>query len=97
MPHLRACPAYCLGAMEITVEAAATPPTLTSKDCSPGGVASGICTFICKRPIKPGARPANGTLAIWPPILTTTGTTGTGKGGLDGATSPVVTGGLTAP
>ena len=38
--------------------AAATPPMLTSKDCSPGGT-SGINTFICIRPTNPGAIPAN--------------------------------------
>src|ERR1035441_5381025 len=83
--------------MEITVGAAATPPTLTSKDSSPGGT-SGISTFICSRPsIKPGARPANWRSAGTPPILTCTEARGTGNGGLDGATSPVVTGGSTNP
>src|ERR1017187_10003057 len=86
-----------LAAMEITVGAAATPPTLTSKDNSPGGT-SGISTFICRRPsIKPGARPANCRSAMTPPILTCTGARGAGNGGLDGATSPVVTLGSTNP
>ena len=48
--------------MEMVVVAAATPPMLTSKDCSPGGT-SGIKTFICIRPTKPGAIPANCMIA----------------------------------
>ena len=38
-------------AMEMMVEASATPPTLTSKDSSPAGT-SGIRMFICSRPTK---------------------------------------------
>src|ERR1035437_2993804 len=79
--------------MEITVGAAATPPMLTSKGRSPGGT-SRICTLSCRRPTKPGAKPANWTKAIWPPILTTTRAMGVGNGGLDGATSPVIAGGF---
>ena len=49
---------YCLAAMEMTAEASDTPPILASNDNSPAGT-SGISTFNCSRPTKPGARPSN--------------------------------------
>jgi hypothetical protein len=80
----------------MVVVAAATPPTLTSKGSSPAGT-SGIWMFICSRPsVRPGASPANWTVATTPPTVTCTVATGKEKG-LAGATSPVVTVGLTSP
>ena len=46
---------------------------ITSGTASPGGIPAGTTTLIWYSPIAPGARPANSTMAGWPPRDTVTG------------------------
>jgi len=84
---------YCLEAIEITVGAAEAPPMLASKDSSPGGTSGS------RRQLQDDqARRHAGELKFGDDASNLDLYVGDGRGkwGLDGATSPVVTGGSTS-
>src|SRR5579862_7308542 len=71
-------------------------PTLSTKGKSPDGTNPlGTCALICSNPTNPGASPANRTSAGIPSMVNDTGSTGLGKGAVEGC--PVMPAGVVCP
>src|SRR5476651_2335499 len=58
---------------------AATPTTVTTTCCTPGGTEFGTVKFTCVRPTTPGVIPTNCRNACTPPTVTVSGRRGFGS------------------